>query len=121
MSSRGNRGDRNIVEVTQRNNNIEAHSTHNVVEVYTSIGATGPAGPPGPTGPPGESNQTVAYEHDQQIASNFWQINHNLGWYPNVTVVDSAGTIYEGEIDYVNVNSLILTFSAGFSGKAYLS
>jgi hypothetical protein len=48
-------------------------------------------------------------------------INHNLGFKPNVTVVDSAGTIYEGEITYTNPNSLTVSFSAAFSGKAYLS
>jgi len=63
----------------------------------------------------------VAYTHNQGVSSNSWTINHNLGFYPNVTVVDSAGTIYEGEITYTNTNSLTVSFSAAFSGKAYLS
>ena len=63
----------------------------------------------------------VAYVHMQGVSSNSWQITHNLGFYPNVTVVDSAGTIYEGEIAYTNTNSLTVSFSASFSGKAYLS
>ena len=63
----------------------------------------------------------VAFEHIQGAASNSWVIPHNLGFKPNVTVVDSAGTIYEGEISYTNLNSLTVSFSAAFSGKAYLS
>jgi hypothetical protein len=63
----------------------------------------------------------VSYEHTQGVSSNSWTILHNLGFYPNVTVVDSAGTIYEGEITYTNTNSLTVSFSAAFSGKAYLS
>lgn len=63
----------------------------------------------------------VSYEHTQGSVSNSWVINHNLGFQPNVTVVDSAGTIYEGEIAYTNTNSLTVTFSSAFSGMAYLS
>jgi len=63
----------------------------------------------------------VSYEHIQGSVSNSWVINHNLGFQPNVTVVDSAGTIYEGEIAYTNTNSLTVTFSSAFSGIAYLS
>ena len=63
----------------------------------------------------------VSYEHTQGSVSNSWVINHNLGFQPNVTVVDSAGTIYEGEIAYTNTNSLTVTFSSAFSGIAYLS
>lgn len=65
--------------------------------------------------------QALAYEHTQGVVSSSWVINHNLGFKPNVTVVDSAGTIYEGEIAYTNLNSLTVSFSQAFSGKAYLS
>jgi hypothetical protein len=65
--------------------------------------------------------QALAYEHTQGAVSSSWVINHNLGFKPNVTVVDSAGTIYEGEITYTNSNSLTVSFSQAFSGKAYLS
>jgi len=63
----------------------------------------------------------VSYIHTQGVASNTWVINHNLGFYPNLTVQDSAGTIYEGEIAYTTLDSLTVTFSSSFSGKAYLS
>jgi hypothetical protein len=63
----------------------------------------------------------ISYTHVQNAVSSSWYITHNLGFYPNITVVDSGGTIYEGEIDYVSENAVTLTFSAAFSGKAYLS
>lgn len=74
---------------------------------------------PGPQGASGV--QTVAYKHTQTIASNTWNITHNLNFFPNVTVQDSAGTICEGEIVYTSVNALTLTFSGSFAGVAYLS
>lgn len=63
----------------------------------------------------------VSYEHIQDEVSNTWVVVHNLGFRPNVTVQDSAGSIYEGEISYTNSDSLTITFSAAFSGKAFLS
>jgi hypothetical protein len=63
----------------------------------------------------------VSYEHMQGSSSNSWVIAHNLGFKPNVTVVDSAGNIVEGEITYTNSNSLTVSFQASFSGYAYLS
>ena len=63
----------------------------------------------------------VAYTHTQGVSSDTWTINHNLGFHPNLTVIDSGGTIYEVEITYTNTVSLTVTFSAAFSGKAYLS
>ena len=63
----------------------------------------------------------VSYEHTQGSPSNTWVINHNLGFYPNVTIQDSGGSIVEGEISYTNLNSLTVSFQASFSGMAYLS
>lgn len=63
----------------------------------------------------------VAFAHTQGVSSNSWTITHNLNFYPNVTVIDSAGTVVEGEIFYTSRNVLTVTFSGAFSGKAYLS
>jgi hypothetical protein len=63
----------------------------------------------------------VSYEHTQGAASASWAITHNLGFKPNVTVVDSAGNIVEGEIAYTNSNSLTVSFQSAFSGYAYIS
>jgi hypothetical protein len=64
---------------------------------------------------------SVAFAYTQQTPSATWTIVHNLNFHPNVTVVDSAGTIVEGEMSYVDRNNLILSFQSAFSGNAYLS
>jgi hypothetical protein len=107
----------------------------------TGVGTQGVAGPQGPQGEPGiggsditstddlvEGTENkyfevgrVSYEHTQGSSSNSWVIEHNLGFKPNVTVVDSAGNIVEGEITYTNSNSITVSFQASFSGYAYLS
>jgi len=58
---------------------------------------------------------------DQNLPSDTWMITHNLNKYPSVTVVDSAGTVVIGAISYTDLNSLIVTFSSGFSGSANLN
>lgn len=63
----------------------------------------------------------VSHIHTQGVSSSSWVIDHNLGFYPNVTIVDSGGSIVEGEITYTNSNSLTASFQASFSGSAYLS
>ena len=84
-------------------------------------GASGPAGPQGPQGPQGDPSGPVFYNHVQYSASNTWAITHNLGYWPNITVTDSAGTIIEGDIQYVDGSSVVINFSASFAGSAYLS
>ena len=58
---------------------------------------------------------------DQAVSSNIWKINHNLGRYPSVTVVDSAGTEVIGDVQYIDTNNIIIEFTSEFSGKAYLN
>ena len=62
-----------------------------------------------------------AYIHDQSIPATIWAVNHNLGKYPSVTITDTAGSEIIGEAEYLNANTLLLYFSAAFSGKAFLN
>jgi len=48
-------------------------------------------------------------------------ITHNLGFYPNVTIRNSAGDILETGIDYNSTNQITLTMAQPFAGTAYLS
>lgn len=61
------------------------------------------------------------YVHEQLVAATTWTINHTLNKYPSVTVVDSGGTMVYGEVNYVSDSQLTVSFSAAFSGKAYLN
>ncbi len=61
------------------------------------------------------------YVHNQIASSSTWSIAHNLNKFVSVSVVDSAGTLVVGDISYVDANNITITFSAPFSGKAYLN
>ena len=77
-------------------------------------------GESGPQGIPGQA-QTLGYVFNQGSPSNTWTINHGLDFVPNITVVDSAGSVVEGDYSYPNENTVIATFIGAFAGKAYLS
>lgn len=62
-----------------------------------------------------------SYVHTQGAAAATWTITHGLGRYPSVMVVDSAGTVVHGGIAYNSIDELVVTFSAAFSGKAFLN
>ena len=66
-------------------------------------------------------SQELGYVHIQEVASATWNVTHGLGFVPNITVVDTAGTVVEGSYNYPNSNTVVLTFVGGFSGRAYLS
>jgi hypothetical protein len=74
----------------------------------------------GPQGPPGEGGD-LHWMYTQSIPSAKWIIVHNLGKFPSVIIQDSANDEVEGDIDYINENELIITFSAPFGGVAYLN
>lgn len=84
-------------------------------------GAAGATGATGPTGPQGPAGLDLHYAHEQSVASAMWTVNHSLGKFPSVTVVDSSGREVEGDVSHTNVNQTVLTFGAAFAGKAYLN
>jgi hypothetical protein len=66
-------------------------------------------------------SQELGYVHIEEVASATWNITHGLGFIPNITVVDTAGTVVEGSYNYPSSNTVVLTFVGAFSGRAYLS
>lgn len=86
------------------------------------VTAPGPQGPAGQAGTQAEDiPDLVSYVHNQITSSTSWSVNHNLNFYPNVTVYDSAGSMVEGSVNHTSATSLTITFSGAISGKAYLS
>lgn len=84
-------------------------------------GVQGIPGQPGPQGPKGDPGEDQNYLHTQSVASDEWSINHNLGKYPSVAVIDSAGSEVIGEVEYIDLNNLKIKFAGSFSGKATLN
>lgn len=67
------------------------------------------------------NNVDKHYQHTQIQALSTWSITHNLQKFPSVTVVDSAGSKVTGEVDYIDINNLTVSFTAEFGGIAYLN
>lgn len=65
--------------------------------------------------------QPSRYVHVQPIPDTVWTATHNLGLLPQVTIMNSAGQVVEGDVNYVDNNTVVLTFLAAFSGIAILS
>lgn len=63
----------------------------------------------------------VKYVHNQTSASNQWTISHNLGFFPNVTVLDNQNRIIEADTVYLNTNSVRIVMNVALSGVAYLT
>lgn len=66
-------------------------------------------------------NVKSGYVFTQGTPSATWTINHNLGKYPSINVVDESNDEVVGAVNYTNNNQIVVTFSAAFSGKAFLN
>lgn len=62
-----------------------------------------------------------SYRFNQISPKEVWKIPHGLGKYPSVTVVDSGGNKVVGDVKYIDINNLEISFVGGFSGMAYLN
>jgi hypothetical protein len=63
----------------------------------------------------------VKYVHTQASISSSWVINHNLGFFPNVTVLDNSNRMLETYVQYDNVNTATIIMNSAASGKAFLT
>ncbi len=87
---------------------IQGDNTATIV----TVGEQGPAGPPGPKGDSGDKT----FKQDFTNASSV-TVSHNLNKYPAVTIINSAGAEVEGDPNYIDANTLTISFSASFSGS----
>jgi hypothetical protein len=97
------------VEITEVDPDIVVVPGEPEVSVI-SVGIQGPAGA-----------SAGGQIHVQGIPSATWTVNHTLGYFPNVTVIDTLNRRVFGDITYVSISEITLSFSGAFSGKAYLS
>ena len=67
------------------------------------------------------STLTNRHTHTQNTPSTTWTITHALGGKPQVTVVDTGDNIVHGDVQYLSNTQIICSFSAPFSGLAYLT
>lgn len=62
-----------------------------------------------------------SYQHEQTLEADEWVINHNLGKYPVVTIVDSDNVVMLGTVQYTTLNQIKITFTNAVKGKVFLS
>jgi hypothetical protein len=62
-----------------------------------------------------------SFTYTQGVAETTWNIQHNMGKFPSITVIDTANTVVTGQYTYIDNNNVTLNFSAAFAGKAYLN
>lgn len=60
-----------------------------------------------------------SFEHVQPVGSTDWQVDHELGRYPVVMVVNTSGDMIEGQIDHSTTNRLFVRFNNAQTGRAY--
>lgn len=68
-----------------------------------------------------QPGQTLRHVHSQPVASTTWSITHALGGRPSVMIVDTGGNVVIGDISYNSDTSVTVSFTAAFSGYAYLT
>lgn len=94
-----------IIEETRNVVNIDDESPNNVV-VRSSVTLAG---------------KTRRHVHTQSVSSGTWTISHPLGGHPSVTVVDSAKNVVVGDVQYIDIETIVVTFNGEFSGYAFLT
>lgn len=69
------------------------------------------------------NNNAIGFTYNQpcNTPQTVWNINHNLGYTPNVWAEDCNGTNISGTISVIDNNTITLTFSTAVAGKAHLS
>ena len=73
-----------------------------------------------PTGV-GTSSSGVAYQHNQASATNAWTVNHNLGFRPSVSILDTGGNEIEADVRHTSANQLVIYFAIPLAGVARLT
>ena len=65
--------------------------------------------------------QERTFTFNQTVSTNTWNIAHNLGAFPSVSVIDSVGNFVIGDVTYIDAGNITLTFNSAFKGSAYLN
>lgn len=68
------------------------------------------------------NNIVKEYTHTQTSPLSTWNVPHNLGFYPDVSVTSVGGvTVLLPEIEHLSTMTLVIRFDIPFSGQARCS
>lgn len=73
---------------------------------------------PGPQGP--SAGAAGSYHHVQTIPNATWTIIHNLGFYPQVSVV-VGGAEVDADVTWPQLDRVVVNLDGAHMGDAYLS
>ena len=71
--------------------------------------------------PKGQTDKNFVSNNINFSANTAETISHNLGKFPSVTIVDSAGSHVFGDIQHIDKNSFKITFTSSFIGKVHVN
>lgn len=98
---------------------VKGERHHVTLIGYGIKGERGAGGRDGTDGVDGSGDKS--YVHNQPLPASVWTVVHALEKFPAVQVVDSTGALVDGDVRFIDMNTLELRFVAGFSGKAFLN
>jgi hypothetical protein len=67
------------------------------------------------------NGEKSSFVYNQTVAEETWTVNHGMGKRPSVTTVDTTERIVVGEVNYIDNETLVITFKYPFKGKVYLN
>lgn len=59
-----------------------------------------------------------AYVHSQSVSAQNWVVNHNLGYYPIVSLYSVSLKEFEGDVLHVSLNQFTVSLTGSFAGFA---
>lgn len=71
--------------------------------------------------PFGEVKVNNTYTHSQTTSSTTWDITHNMNKYPHISIFDDTNDLVFGNIEYISLNEVRITFSKTIKGMCYLN
>lgn len=103
------------VVVVQKGASVDVQAAATVL--VASPGPQGPVGPQGPTGPVGGEN--FIYDRNGVPAAT-WTIQHNLHREVRVAVIGDDNRRVITDEEHPDLDTIVLTFAAPFSGRAII-
>lgn len=110
-----------VLDLADQSVSISTSEPETITFEVTDTGPMGPQGPKGDPGPPGPAGEGASFVWSQSAADVLWTITHDVPYRPNVTVVDSAGTVLIADVTYLDDVTVLVTHGYPTAGYAYLS
>ena len=70
---------------------------------------------------PGGGTGDANYVFNQLSPAAVWTVAHNLGKWPAVTIVDDNDELIYADVEFVDNDSLTITFSTAVAGRAFIN